>query len=152
MKRRRQAAILDLVDRVALSSQEDLRRRLKDLGFSVTQATLSRDLRDLGLVKASADGSYHRPGAQSTPPEVAVARLRHAIAEYLTGVDRALQLVVLKTGMAQAQPLASAVDASRLDGVVGTIGGEDTVLVICRDAAAATAVAGRFEKWAKGRA
>ena len=136
MKRRRQAAILDLVDRVALSSQEDLRRRL----------------RDLGLVKASADGSYHRPGAESTPPEVAVARLRHAIAEYLTGVDRALQLVVLKTGMAQAQPLASAVDASRLDGVVGTIGGEDTVLVICRDAAAATAVAGRFEKWAKGRA
>jgi transcriptional regulator of arginine metabolism len=152
MKRRRQAAILDLVDRVALSSQEDLRRRLRDLGFSVTQATLSRDLRDLGLVKASADGSYHRPGAESTPPEVAVARLRHAIAEYLTGVDRALQLVVLKTGMAQAQPLASAVDASRLDGVVGTIGGEDTVLVICRDAAAATAVAGRFEKWAKGRA
>ena len=152
MKRRRQAAILDLVDRVALSSQEDLRRRLRDLGFSVTQATLSRDLRDLGLVKASADGSYHRPGTESTPPEVAIARLRHAIAEYLTGVDRALQLVVLKTGMAQAQPLASAVDASRLDGVVGTIGGEDTVLVICRDAAAATAVAGRFEKWAKGRA
>jgi transcriptional regulator of arginine metabolism len=148
-KRRRQAAILDLVDRVALSSQEDLRRRLRDLGFSVTQATLSRDLRDLGLVKASADGSYHRPGAESTPPEVAIARLRHAIAEYLTGVDRALQLVVLKTGMAQAQPLASAVDASRLDGVVGTIGGEDTVLVICRDAAAAAAVAGRFEKWAK---
>jgi transcriptional regulator of arginine metabolism len=150
MKRRRQAAILDLVDRVALSSQEDLRRRLKELGFTVTQATLSRDLRDLGLVKASADGSYHRAGAESTPPEVAIARLQHAIAEYLTGVDRALQLVVLKTGMAQAQPLASAVDASRLDGIVGTIGGEDTVLVICRDAAAATAVAGRFEKWAKG--
>jgi len=151
MKRRRQAAILDLVDRVALSSQEDLRRRLRDLGFSVTQATISRDLRDLGLVKASADGAYHRPGIESTPPEVAVARLQHAIAEYLTGVDRALQLVVLKTGLAQAQPLASAVDAARLDSVVGTIGGEDTVLVICRDAAAAAAVAGRFEKWAKGQ-
>jgi len=99
MKRRRQAAILDLVDRTAPSSQEDLRRRLTALGFSVTQATLSRDLRDLGLVKASADGAYHRPGADSTPPEVAIARLQHAIAEYLTGVDRALQLVVLKTGM-----------------------------------------------------
>ena len=149
MKRQRQAAILDLVDRVALSSQEDLRRRLKGLGFSVTQATLSRDLRDLGLVKASADGAYHRPGLESTRPEVAIARLQHAVTEYLTGVDRAQQLVVLKTGMAQAQPLASAVDAARLDGVVGTIGGEDTVLVICRDAAAATAVAGRFEKMAK---
>jgi transcriptional regulator of arginine metabolism len=149
MKRRRQAAILDLVDRVALSSQEDLRRRLRDLGFIVTQATLSRDLRDLGLVKASADGSYHRPGADSTPPEVAVARLQHAVAEFLTGVDRAQQLVVLRTGMAQAQPLASAVDAARIDGVVGTIGGEDTVLVICRDAAAAVSVAARFERLAR---
>lgn len=149
MKRRRQAAILDLVDRVALSSQEDLRRRLRDLGFIVTQATLSRDLRDLGLVKASADGSYHRPGAESTPPEVAVARLQHAVAEFLVGVDRAQQLVVLRTGMAQAQPLASAVDAARIDGVVGTIGGEDTVLVICRDAAAAASVALRFEKLAR---
>lgn len=150
MKRRRQAAILDLVDRVALSSQEDLRRRLRDLGFIVTQATLSRDLRDLGLVKASADGSYHRPGAESTPPEVVVARLQHAVTEFLTGVDRAQQLVVLRTGLAQAQPLASAVDAARIDGVVGTIGGEDTVLVICRDAASATAVAARFERMAKG--
>ena len=149
MKRRRQAAILDLVDRVALSSQEDLRRRLRDLGFIVTQATLSRDLRDLGLVKASADGSYHRPGAESTPPEVAVARLQHAVAEFLTGVDRAQQLVVLRTGMAQAQPLASAVDAARIDGVVGTIGGEDTVLVVCRDASAAASVAHRFEKLAR---
>jgi len=149
MKRRRQAAILDLVDRVALSSQEDLRRRLRDLGYSVTQATLSRDLRDLGLVKASSDGAYHRPGAENTPPEVAIARLQHAVAEFLTGVDRAQQLVVLKTGLAQAQPLASAVDAARLDGIVGTIGGEDTVLVICRDAAAAAAVAQRFERMAR---
>jgi transcriptional regulator of arginine metabolism len=152
MKRRRQAVILDLVDRIALSSQEDLRRRLQELGFSVTQATLSRDLRDLGLVKASADGAYHRPGVESTPPGVAAARLHHAVAEYLIGVDRALQLVVLKTGMAQAQPLASAVDAARLDGVVGTIGGEDTVLVICCDATAAAGVAGRFEKLTKGQA
>lgn len=150
MKRRRQAAILDLVDRVALSSQEDLRRKLRDLGFTVTQATLSRDLRDLGLVKASADGTYHRPGADSTPPEVAVARLQHAVTEFLVGVDRSQQLVVLRTGMAQAQPLASAVDAAKIDGVVGTIGGEDTVLVICRDAAAATSVASRFERLAKG--
>jgi transcriptional regulator of arginine metabolism len=150
MKRRRQAAILDLVDRMALSSQEDLRKKLKDHGFSVTQATLSRDLRDLGLVKASADGAYHRPGLDSTPPELARARLQHAVAEFLTGVDRAQQLVVLRTGMAQAQPLASAVDAARIEGVVGTIGGEDTVLVICRDVAAATAVASRFDRMAKG--
>jgi len=148
MKTRRQAAILDLVDRFALSSQEDLRRRLKALGFSVTQATLSRDLRDLGLVKASADGAYHRPGVESLAPDVAHARLAHAVAEYLTGIDSSSQLVVLKTGVAQAQPLASAVDAARLEGIIGTIGGEDTVLVICRDAAAAQAVADHMNRMA----
>lgn len=149
MKTRRQAAILDLVDRIALSSQEDLRHRLKGMGFSVTQATLSRDLRDLGLVKASADGAYHRAGAGGLAPDIASARLQHAVAEYLTGVDCSMQLVVLKTGLAQAQPLASAVDAARLEGVVGTIGGEDTVLVICRDAAAAEALAARMDRMAK---
>jgi transcriptional regulator of arginine metabolism len=149
MKTRRQAAILDLIDRVALSSQADLRHRLKAKGFSVTQATLSRDLRDLGLVKASSDGAYHRPGVEGMAPDVAAARLQRAVTEYLTGVDRSLQLVVLKTGMAQAQPLANAVDAARVEGVVGTIGGEDTVLVICRDAAAASAVAAGFDRMAK---
>ncbi|HPK70810.1 MAG TPA: hypothetical protein PLN93_02620 [Vicinamibacterales bacterium] len=149
MKTRRQAAILDLVDRVPLSSQEGLRRRLKALGFSVTQATLSRDIRDLGLVKASGDGAYHRPGTESADPAVATSRLRRAIAEYLTGLERSGQLVVLKTGLAQAQPLASAVDAARISGVIGTIGGEDTVLVICRNAPAAASVAARFDRMAR---
>lgn len=149
MKTRRQAAILDLVDRVSLTSQEELRRQLKHLGYVVTQATLSRDIRDLGLVKASGDGAYHRPGVEGMAPDVAAARLQHAVTEYLTGVDRSLQLVVLKTGMAQAQPLASAVDAARVEGIIGTIGGEDTVLVICRDEAAAASVASKFERLAK---
>jgi len=149
MKTRRQAAILDLVDRVALSSQEDLRQRLKALGFTVTQATLSRDIRDLGLVKASGDGAYHRPGTESADPGVAMTRLKRAGAEYLTGIERSMQLVLLKTGLAQAQPLASAVDAARIPGVLGTIGGEDTVLVICRDGAAAASVAARFDRMAR---
>jgi len=150
MKTRRQAAILDLVDTSAVSSQEELRRRLKTRGFSVTQATLSRDLRDLGLVKGTADGSYHRPGGEAANPVLAASRLQHAISEYLIGVDVALQLVVLKTNLAQAQPLAAAVDAASLDGVVGTIAGEDTVLMVCRDGAAASSVAHRLDKLAKG--
>ncbi|MCX6552737.1 MAG: arginine repressor [Acidobacteria bacterium] len=149
MKKRRQSAILGLVDHGAVSSQEALRRRLKGLGFSVTQATLSRDLRDLGLVKGTADGAYHRPGAEATNPAQAAARLQHAVAEYLASVDRAVQLVVLRTGPAQAQPLASAIDAAGLEGVVGTIAGDDTVLMVCRDAAAATAVAHRLDAMAR---
>jgi len=149
MKTRRQAAILDVIDASAVSSQEDLRRRLKTRGFSVTQATLSRDLRDLGLVKGTADGAYHRPGGEPVNPLRAAARLDHAVAEYLAGVDRALQLVVLRTGPAQAQPLASAVDVAAIPGVVGTIAGDDTVLMVCRDEAAASAVAHRFNAMAR---
>jgi transcriptional regulator of arginine metabolism len=149
MKTRRQAAILDLIDHAAVSSQEELRRRLRTRGFSVTQATLSRDLRDLGLVKGSADGAYHRPGGEPVNPVRAAARLEHAVAEYLTGVDRAMQLVVLRTGAAQAQPLASAIDAAGLPGVVGTIAGDDTVLMVCRDEPAAAAVARRLDQMAK---
>jgi len=149
MKTRRQAAILDVIDTSAVSSQEDLRRRLKTRGFSVTQATLSRDLRDLGLVKGSSDGAYHRPGGEPANPLRAAARLDHAVAEYLVGVDRAIQLVVLRTGPAQAQPLASAVDAAAIPGVVGTIAGDDTVLMVCRDEAAASAVAHRLDALAR---
>ena len=145
MKKRRQAAILGLVDRHAINSQEDLRQRLRTLGFTVTQATLSRDIRDLALVKHSADGAYHRPGGDVASPVLAAARLQHAVTEYLAGIDRALQLVVLKTGVGQAQPLAIAIAATSLDGVVGTIAGDDTVLVVCRDAAQATRVARQLE-------
>jgi transcriptional regulator of arginine metabolism len=149
MKKRRQAAILGLVDHHALAGQEELRRRLRGLGFSVTQATLSRDIRDLGLVKNSADGAYHRPGNTPASPMVAAARLQHAVAEYVTAVDRAIQVVVVKTGIGQAQPLAIALDATEIDGVVGTVAGDDTVFVMCRDAALATRVTRQLEELAR---
>ena len=149
MKRRRQAAILGLVDRHPIGSQEDLRKRLTGLGFSVTQATLSRDVAELALVKNAADGVYHRPGAEAPSPAAAAARLHHAVAEYLTSVARAQQIVLLKTGPSQAQPLASAIDGTPLDGVIGTVGGDDTVIVVCRDATAAAQVARHFDGLAR---
>jgi transcriptional regulator of arginine metabolism len=150
MKTQRQAAILALVDHGSVANQEDLGRKLRRSGYSVTQATLSRDLKQLGLVKNAADGSYHRAGSEVANPRVAAARLQHAVAEFLVGVDRAAQLVVLKTNLAQAQPLAAALDAAALEGIVGTIAGEDTVLLVCRDGRAATAVAANLRQMARG--
>lgn len=149
MKKRRQATILGLVDHHAIASQEELRRRLRGLGFSATQATLSRDICDLALVKNAADGAYHRPGSDTANPAVAAARLQHAVAEYLTSAERAQQLVVLKTGVGQAQPLAIAVDATKLDGVIGTVAGDDTVLVVCRTAPLAASLVRQLNELAR---
>src|ERR1043166_9224708 len=133
MKSFRQGQVLELVDRESITSQEQLRERLRGLGIDVTQATLSRDIRDLGLVKAAADGAYKRPlaGDPSKPPD-ADAVLRRTVAGFLRRFDVVQQLVVLRTEPAQAQPLAEAIDRARLSDVVGTISGDNTGLVICR--------------------
>ncbi len=144
MKARRQAAILDLIDRHALDSQEALRRRLRQLGFRATQATISRDIKGLGLVKRAGDGAYQRPGAETTSPASAAASLERLAAEFLRRADRVEQLVVLRTGPGQAQPLALAIDRSGLPEVVGTIGGDDTILIVARDGRSAQALVKRL--------
>ena len=132
MKARRQAAILELVDREPLHSQEQLRRRLHQRGFEATQATISRDIKELGLVKRAGDGAYQRPGAEAPNPETALTALERAAAEFLRRVDRVQQLVVVRTGAGQAQALAMAIDRAQLPEAVGTIAGDDTILVIAR--------------------
>ncbi|HTM25000.1 MAG TPA: hypothetical protein VL225_07385 [Vicinamibacterales bacterium] len=151
MKAFRQAQVLEIIGRQAITSQQQLRERLKERGIDVTQATLSRDIRDLGLVKAAADGAYKRPDAVDpgkTPGADAV--LRRAVAGSLRGFDAVQQLVVLRTEYAQAQPLAEAIDRARLPDVVGTISGENTILVICRGDREAQAFTQQLEEWVKG--
>ena len=145
MKARRQALILDLVDREPLHSQEQLRRRLHKRGFDATQATISRDIKELGLVKRAGDGAYQRPGVDTTNPEAALVALERAAAEFLRRVERVQQLVVIRTGVGQAQPLAIAIDRAQLPEAVGSIGGDDTILVIARDGKRAAALVKRLE-------
>src|SRR4051812_15387876 len=121
MKARRQSVLLDLIDREPLHSQEQLRRRLRQHGFRATQATISRDIADLGLVKRAGDGAYQRPGGESTSPAVARTALERAASEFLRRVERVQQLVVLRTGIGQAQPLAIAIDRTQMPEAVGTI-------------------------------
>jgi transcriptional regulator of arginine metabolism len=149
MKARRQALLLELVDGEALHSQEELRRRLRHHGFDATQATISRDIAELGLVKRSGDGAYQRPGVDAPSPETAMNALERAAAEFLRSVVRVQQLVVVRTGIGQAQPLASAIDRARLPGVAGTIGGDDTILIVARDARHAASLVRQLETYAK---
>jgi len=148
MKARRQTVILEIVDREPLHSQEQLRRRLHQRGFDATQATISRDIKELGLVKRAGDGAYQRPGVDATNPETALNALERAAAEFLRRVDRVQQLVVIRTGVGQAQPLAIAIDRAQLPEAVGSIGGDDTILVIARDGRRAAALVKRLEGYA----
>ena len=148
MKTHRQTAILDIVDREPITSQEQLRNRLKLRGIEATQATLSRDIRALELVKRSADGAYIRPGVLLEGDPTAV--VESAVADYLGRHERVEQMLVLRTEPGSAQPLAVAMDRARLPGVAGTIAGDDTILVICRNVADAEALQGRLDALMRG--
>lgn len=133
MKHRRLTAIRQVIAQQAVHSQEELRRQLATMGFEVTQATLSRDIKELGLMKRAADGAYQAGGDESASPAATVVALSRALKEFLLSIDVAQHLLVMKTGPGQAQLLALALDRSRLPDVVGTIAGDDTILAVCRD-------------------
>jgi transcriptional regulator of arginine metabolism len=145
MKAQRQSAILEVVEHEAVRSQEQLRHYLAARGFDVTQATLSRDIKELGLLKRSSDGAYQPSGLESAAPASALDTLARTLAEYLLNVEAVQQLVVVKTGTGQAQILAVAIDRARLTDVAGTIAGDDTILIVARDARGAQAIGKRLK-------
>lgn len=147
MKDYRHAIILETIERESISSQEQLRHRLHDREIDVTQATLSRDLKELGLVKRAADGAYQRPGVVAPERPAALPALQRLVGEFLTRADRVEQLVVLRTDAGQAQMLALGIDRASVAEVVGTIAGDDTILVICRDGTQASAFVARLQAW-----
>src|ERR1700751_3334531 len=101
MKAWRQSQILDLVDLAAVSSQEGLRQKLKDRGIDATQATLSRDLKELGLVKRAGDGAYTRPGQERSGHAVG-EQLRKAVAGLVRSLERVDALIVVRTDRGHA--------------------------------------------------
>src|SRR5262249_6022416 len=145
----RQGLILELVDREPLQTQEQLRRRLNQRGFQATQATISRDIKELGLVKRAGDGAYQRAGAEMPSPATALSALERAAGEFLRTVARVRPLVIVRTGAGQAQPLAAALDRAQLPETVGTIGGDDTILIIAHDGRRAQALVKRLERYAR---
>ena len=123
----RHGQILRLVSNAAIASQEELRRKLASEKLRVTQATLSRDIQELRLVKTQSGYRSATLDAQDSAP---VPQLTRALAEFLRDIRPAVNMLVLKTPPSGAQPLAAAVDAAKFPEVAGTIAGDDTVLII----------------------
>ena len=150
MKAYRQATIAEIVEREPITSQEQLRERLHARGIEATQATISRDIRDLGLIKRAADGAYRRPASAADAGGSAEETFKGAVEDYLRRQEAVAHMLVLKTDTGQAQPLAVAIDRAGIQEIVGTIAGDDTILVICRTPAAAADLSGRLERLLAG--
>ncbi len=123
----RHSAIRELVTNQEVGSQEDLRRLLARRGHAVTQATLSRDLRELGLVKTPNGYGFLDSESESQ----SLPSLERLVREFVFQVTAAQHMVVVKTTAGSAQPVAAALDAEEWPEVVGTVGGDDTILVVC---------------------
>jgi transcriptional regulator of arginine metabolism len=143
-KRFRQGQILKVLAGPPVGSQDELRRQLVHLGVRVTQATLSRDLRELRLVKTSE--GYRRLSAAAAEETSSIPALARAVKEFLLDVRPAQNMLVLKTPPGGAQPIAAALDAERWKEVAGTLAGDDTVLIIAPSRTARGVVQKRIEE------
>ena len=147
-KRLRQGQILKLIGEQRIESQEELRRELGRRGMRVNQATLSRDIREIGLAK-TAEGYRALPGilgiAEPAPP----ASLARVLKEFLSDIRPAQNILVLKTPPGSAQPLAVAIDSEKWKEVAGTVAGDDTVLIVTPSPRARIALQKRLQDMLK---
>jgi transcriptional regulator of arginine metabolism len=139
----RQRAVLEALKQGPIASQEDLQRTLRKRGFKVGQATLSRDIHDLNLSKTAT--GYALPQSEGSPG-LALPPVQRLVREFVLEVRPAQNLLVVKTIVGSAQPVAAALDEQEWEGVLGTIGGDDTILIVCPDKDAAKKVAARIEE------
>jgi transcriptional regulator of arginine metabolism len=138
----RHRAVVEAVTQGTISNQQELQLALRKRGFKVGQATLSRDIRELNLVK-TAKGYAQQGESGSGPTLPPVQRL---VREFVLEVRQAQNLLVVKTVIGSAQPVAAALDGQEWEQIVGTVGGDDTILIICPDRDAAKQVAARIEE------
>lgn len=128
----RHRRILDLIARESILTQEDLVDRLARAGLNVTQATLSRDIKELGLLK-TADGysTASELGGEASAP---TPSLSHLLREFVVDIKEAQNLLVIRTTAGSAQPVAAALDAEKWPELLGTLAGDDTILVVTSSA------------------
>ena len=138
MKNLRHNKILELIEQYPIDRQEDLLAKLKEAGFQVTQATVSRDIRQLRLVKAAAgDGKYRYTVSPSNQPAQAPSRFETVFRASVLEIDSANNIVVVKCHSGMASAACEVFDLVSWEGVVGTLAGENTFLIIARSEEAA---------------
>jgi transcriptional regulator of arginine metabolism len=146
MKYGRQAKILEIVENNCITTQEDLTSRLKSAGHKITQATVSRDIKELRLVKIMGDDGVYRYSTNKKNEQFLSERLLTIFKESYSSSDHANNLVVVKTMPGMAQAAAFVVDSAEYFDIVGSIAGDDTVIIVCRTNEDAKELVLKFEK------
>lgn len=133
MKKKRQALILDIIQKNAVETQEELQELLKSYGTEVTQATISRDIRELRLIKSAEFSGKSIYIVRSSERFQESDKMSNILVHGYRSVDYANNLVVLKTTPGMGQAVAAVIDERDREGVLGTIAGDDTLMIVCRD-------------------
>ena len=133
MKSQRHARILELVSKYEIETQEDMMSRLQSEGFKVTQATVSRDLKDLKLTKTLTARGTYRYAVNTARQHTGSMKLNNAMVDSIIQVDYSLNNVVIKTYPGLANAVASGVDALNMHSILGCVAGDDTIIIITRD-------------------
>lgn len=148
-KTQRHAAIMEIIGGVDVASQEQLRSLLAERGVKVTQATLSRDLHELGVARVPGETGvrYALPDRIASD---AIPSLETLLPQLFSSIDGVGEMIVLHTLASGAQPVSEAIDAAGWKEILGTIAGENTILIVCRSAQARQAVTLRLTELARG--
>lgn len=146
MKTQRQAKIMEIISTRDIETQEQLLGALQDAGFYSTQATISRDIKELRVVKElTSFGTYRYTTSAKDGTHTFSARLNTIFRECITSIDYAQNIIVVKTMPGLASAAASAIDGMNMSVVVGTLAGDDTVMIVMRDNNAAAAFCGEIK-------
>lgn len=140
MKSDRHNRIIELVTENDIETQEELAGYLKADGYDVTQATVSRDIRKLGLTKVPGTSGRSKYAVAGSKEKTADKQYIHALKDTVISVDSAMNLIIIKTESGMAMAVAAAVDALEIDGIVGSIAGDDTIMCAAKSIAAAEKV------------
>ena len=132
MKRKRHALILELIQQYEITTQDELLAKLRENGFEVTQATVSRDIKELRLVKAMSPSGQYRYMAGAAQGDEYLAKFYTIFSGSVISVDYAGNTCVVKCYAGMAQAACAAIDAMHFEGIVGTLAGDDTIFVLCR--------------------
>ena len=146
MKAKRQRKILEIINSRAVETQEELLSLLKAEGFDTTQATVSRDIRELNVTKISYDGNKHKYVVGRITESAGAKSYKHLLGSCIISIDNAENIVVIKTVAGMAMAVAAAIDSLALDDTVGSIAGDDTIFLAIRHSNLADKVIGDIKK------